>query len=482
MTERYALDQAAADLAAMGLLRAVVVADAGAWREVTAGAAKGGFLGAVLDSREATRDILFVGLSGTRTDGRRFAAGALAAGAQALIGSGSNDEPLVVGEAPGTGTVLVSDDPEAALTHLARCWRDRHHPTVVGITGSNGKTTTKDFLAALLGAAGSVHATPGNLNSAQGVPVTVLGLTAQHDYAVIEMGASAVGHIAARARLAQPLVGVITNAAAAHLEQFGTLAGVIEGKGELVAALPTGGTAVLNADSPGFEIWNDRAPCPVVSWGQEQGDHRWSWQPGDLETAGWLVLDDERWPVPLPGRHNGANLCAAILAARAVGLADEVLRRGLRDFRPSAQRGALRRLNGRLILDDSYNANPESVRQAVRSLLDLAGGAAVAVLGFMAELGTDSEDLHRNSGRACAELGLEQLVVVGEAARALADGFTAAGGQAVLVADHAEAADHLVATTAAGDRILVKGSRSSTMERVLAELETRHGWREETTP
>ena len=479
MTDRYPMSRAADDLAAVGLLQAVIVAEQGAWREIVADAAPGGFHGAMLDSREATRDTLFVGVPETRTDGRRFAAGALAAGAHALIGPDENGETGIMGEAPGAGTVLVSGDPEAALTRLAHCWRDRHHPIVVGVTGSNGKTTTKDFLAALLSAAGFVWATPGNLNSAQGVPVSVLGLTAQHDFAVIEMGASAVGHIADRVALARPSVGVITNAAAAHLEQFGTLAGVIEGKGELVAGLPENGTAILNADSPGFAAWCDRARCSVVSWGGREGDHRWSWQAGDQEIAGWLVLDGERWPVPLPGRHNGANLCAAILAARALGLPDDLLRRGLRDFRPSAHRGDLRRLGGRLILDDSYNANPESVRHAVSSLLEIAGGRAVAVLGFMAELGPDTDDLHRACGGACADLGLERMVVVGETAHALAAGFTAAGGQAVLVADHTSAADYLATATAVGDRILVKGSRSSTMERVLTELETRHGWCEE---
>jgi UDP-N-acetylmuramyl pentapeptide synthase len=195
---------------------------------------------------------------------------------------------------------------------------------------------------------------------------------------------------------------------------------------------------VLNADSPGFEAWCERALCRVVSWGRERGDHRWSWQPGDAEAAGWLSLDGRRWPVPLPGAHNGANLCAAILAARAVGQEDAQLAAGLGAFRASAHRGDLRRLGGRLVLDDSYNANPESVCTAVRALLDLPGGEA------------------------------------------LAEGFREGGGEARVVPDHATAAAAVVADTAVGDRILVKGSRSAGMERVLVALREDHDWREET--
>jgi UDP-N-acetylmuramoyl-tripeptide--D-alanyl-D-alanine ligase len=480
MTDRYEMAQAVRDLRRAGLLRAVVVAEAGSWRERDDAPADAAFHGAVLDSREVRPGVLFVGLPGTRTDGRRFAAGALAAGAQALVGPGPDGVDPPGEPAPGAGTVLVSDDPEAALAHLASCWRARFSLPVVGITGSNGKTTTKDFTAALLGTAGEVLATQGNLNSAQGVPVTVLGLAACHRFAVIEMGASAVGHIAARAAVARPRVGVITNAAGAHLEEFGSLEQVIEGKGELVAGLPADGVAVLNADSPGFEAWCERALCRVVSWGRERGDHRWSWQPGDAEAAGWLSLDGRRWPVPLPGAHNGANLCAAILAARAVGQEDAQLAAGLGAFRASAHRGDLRRLGGRLVLDDSYNANPESVCTAVRALLDLPGGEALAVLGFMAELGPRSEALHRDCGRDCAALGLRRLLVVGESARALAEGFREGGGEARVVPDHATAAAAVVADTAVGDRILVKGSRSAGMERVLVALREDHDWREET--
>jgi UDP-N-acetylmuramoyl-tripeptide--D-alanyl-D-alanine ligase len=480
MTDRwYHLADAAEHLQAAGLLRAVVVADSGAWRTVETRDARGRFHGAVLDSREAAPDRLFVGLRGTRTDGRRFAASALAAGAHALAGPADDGGAHPDESAPEHGTLLVCDDPEAALTRLAACWRRRFTPETIGVTGSNGKTTTKDLLAALLSGAGPVLATRGNLNSAQGVPVTLLDLGPEHRYAVIEMGASAVGHIAARAGLARPRIGIITNASAAHLQEFGSLDGVVRGKGEMVEALPDDGVAILDADQPAFAAWRDRASCRVVSWGRQAGDHHWDWQPGDHAVAGWLVLDGDRWPVPLPGRHNAANLCAAILAARAAGAADDDLRRGLSAFRASPHRGHVIRLGGRTVLDDCYNANPASMVSAVAALLGLPGGRSVAVLGGMAELGPDQEQLHRECGRRCAELGLSRLVAVGDLALPLGEGFAAAGGQADFATDHAAAADLVATATREGDRILLKGSRSTAMEKVLDEWRGRHGWQEE---
>ncbi len=479
MPDRYLLATAAADLEAAGLLDRVLVADGVRWRSVEATDVPGAFLGAILDSRDACPGVLFVGLPGSRVDGRRFAGAALTAGADALVGPGDGPSPEPEGPVPPRGTVLVSPDPLAALTVLAARWRDRMPAEVLGITGSNGKTTTKDLLAAALGAAGPVCATSGNYNSAQGVPLTLLTIRSEHRFAVVEMGASAVGHIAARAAAARPRIGVITNAAGAHLEEFGSLDGVVEGKGEMAAALPDDGVAVLNADSPGFGRWCARAACPVVSWGRETGDHRWNWLAGDAEAAGWLELDGVRWPVPLPGRHNAANLCAAILAARAAGLDDPLIRNGLAAFRGSPHRADLRRLDGRRILDDSYNANPASMEAAVGMLLGLDGGVSWGVLGAMAELGADASALHRRCGERLQELGLDRLVAVGEGAEELAAGFAAAGGTAATCPDHAAAADLIADATRSGDRILVKGSRSSAMDRVLDELTERIGWTED---
>ncbi len=482
--DRYELAQAAADLAAAGLLREVLVAARGSWRRATPATLNGWFHGAALDSRHIGPGQLFVGLPGPRVDGRRFAAQALAAGAHALVGPGpvddlaESDGAHALGGAPDSGVVLVCPDALAGLAHLAARWRERMPAHVIGLTGSNGKTTTKDLLAAILGAAGGVLATAGNLNSAQGVPLTLLGLLPRHRFAVIEMGATAPGHIAARCALARPSLGIITNAAAAHLAEFTSLERIIAGKGELVAALPAAGTAVLNADSPGYAQWRRMASCRIASWGREAGDHRWDWSPAAAGAGGVLHLDSQEWPVPLPGRHNGANLCAAILAARAAGLDDAQIRAGLRDFQPSPHRAALRRLGGRLVVDDCYNANPEGMRSAGRMLCDLTGGAAWAVLGGMAELGDASHELHLAVGRDLAQLDIASLVAVGESAAPLADGFAAAGKPAHVCRDPREAAELLDARTRPGDRILVKGSRSTAMERVIDALIDACGWTE----
>ena len=466
---RYTAAQAAADLRAAGLLDGVLGERDGS---LQAGAPAGGFIGAGLDSRRLEPDQLFVALAGEHADGRSFAPAALAAGHWVLTASRAGADPLLGAKAAARTGVLLSADPVAALAVLGRCWRARQPAVTVGVTGTNGKTTTKDLLAALLAGAGPVHATGGNLNNHLGVPLTLLGLRPSHRFGVIEMGASAVGEIARLAPLAAPVVGIITNASPAHLAEFGSLEGIIEGKGELVEALPPGGTAVLNADSPGFARWRARSKGSVVSFGRG-GDHPWSWRPA-ADGTGILALDGADWPVPLPGAHNGANLAAAILAARALGVDDADLRRGLAGFRGSPHRGVRLEIAGRQVLDDAYNANPRSLVAAAQALLALPGGGrTVAVLGAMAELGPDSAAIHRDCGRELAGLGLDALLAVGAGAADLAAGFDAAGGEAHHCGSHAEAADWLVRRTAAGDRILVKGSRSAAMERVLALLPSR---------
>jgi UDP-N-acetylmuramoyl-tripeptide--D-alanyl-D-alanine ligase len=303
-----------------------------------------------------------------------------------------------------------------------------------------------------------------------------LGLRIEHRFAVIEMGASAIGEIASLAAVAAPRVGIITNASAAHLAEFGSLDGIVTGKGELLDALPPDGMAILNADSYGFERWADRAACEVLSFGEGAGDHVWQWHPGDVGQEPTVVLDGVRWTVPLPGRHNGANLVAAILAARAAGLDEAAMIDGLRDFQGSAHRGVLIEIGGRRVLDDSYNANPVSMRTAARALFELPGGGSnIAVLGHMAELGEQSESLHRETGKQLAASGVGTLLTVGPLADPLARGFADAGGQAHACADLSDAADWLARNSRAGDRILVKGSRSAGLDRLLVEMSERFG-------
>ncbi|MHB8079276.1 MAG: UDP-N-acetylmuramoyl-tripeptide--D-alanyl-D-alanine ligase, partial [Candidatus Krumholzibacteriia bacterium] len=423
-----------------------------------------------LDSRRVGPGELFVALPGERVDGRRFAGAALAAGAAGVLADAGGEPPAAAAPPRDGAVLLLATDARAALAVLAARWRASLPVAVAAVTGTNGKTTTKDLLAALLAAAGPTHATAGNLNNTLGLPLTLLGLTAAHRFAVIELGASAEGDIARLAPLVAPRVGVITNASPAHLAEFGSLEGIVRGKGELLDALPPDGTAVLNADSPGFAAWVARARCRLATHGETGGDSRWRWRPAAAPGHGLLELEGRTWEVPLPGRHNGANLVAALLAARALGVDERTAAAGLARFTPSPHRGHLARIGGVLVLDDCYNANPASMLSAAAALVSLAGhGRALAVLGVMAELGETSAQLHRQTGERLAATGLDELLAIGPGAEGLAEGFAAAApGRARWVATKPEAARWLAAQAGPGDRVLVKGSRSAGMEDILA--------------
>ena len=473
--EWYSAEQAVADLAAAGLLDGVVVPDGDGPQFRAPGdldsPPTGGFAGAGLDSRTLSSGQLFVAIKGEKLDARDFIPAVLGSGHWILAdhsGRDQKDDLSIIGEMPSGTGVLLTSDPNAALACLAAAWRSRLDLRVAGVTGTNGKTTTKDLLAAMLRAGGPTWATAGNYNNRLGLPLTLLGLTAEHRFAVIEMGASAVGDIARLAPLAAPQTGVITNAAPAHLAEFGSLEDIIQGKGELLDALPEAGLAVLNADSPGFATWRDRAPCQVVSFGRTKSDHVWRWRSGQRNGRPEIEMDGQFWPVPLPGEHNGANLAAALLAARSFGLADDLIRVGLAGFAGSPHRGILLEISGRIVLDDSYNANPVSMGAAIRALQRLpATGRTVAVLGAMAELGPDSVKIHEQTGRDLAAGQVDLLIAVGKNAHPLSVGFDAGGGVSHYCADLEEAASLAGLNTRAGDRLLIKGSRSAAMEDIL---------------
>jgi len=477
--QRYSIAQATADLATAGLLEGVVTAATGERVFHSPGdgdfSPGAGFTGAGLDSRTLAGDQLFVALKGEKVDGRDFIPGVLKDGHWVLAEVlAENQDPhpeekLFPGWDLTAGTgIILTRDATAAVACLASAWRRRFTVKVAGVTGTNGKTTTKDLLAAMLQGAGPTWATAGNFNNRLGLPLTLLGLTREHKFAVIEMGASAVGDIARLAPLAAPHTGVITNASPAHLAEFGSLEDIIQGKGELLDSLPADGCAVLNADSPGFDTWRKRAACRVVTFGRATADHIWSWQPQGPDGQPLVQLDGQTWSVPLPGEHNGANLVAALLVARSFGLTDEVIRAGLAGFIGSAHRGILLEIGGRVVLDDSYNANPVSMAAAGRALGRLPGtGQTVAVLGAMAELGSDSEQIHLQTGKELAAGPVDVLIAVGENARPFGVGFDAGGGVSHYCADLKEAARWTALHTRAGDRLLIKGSRSAAMEEIL---------------
>jgi UDP-N-acetylmuramoyl-tripeptide--D-alanyl-D-alanine ligase len=349
---------------------------------------------------------------------------------------------------------------------------------LVGITGSNGKTTTKEMLAGILKQRGPVLKNEGNLNNHIGVPLTLLKLEERHRTAVVEMGMSAIGEIDLLARLASPDVGVITNIGPAHLEFLGTMDGVAEAKAELLVNLRANGTAVLNADDPYFETLKAKCISRVVSYGI---DHKADVAAVDISqgsdfTDFTLVTGGARAKIRLRtiGRHNIYNALAAAAAAIAVGIPIDTVKYGLDDFTPVPMRSEVRVMKGRTVLADCYNANPGSVKAALETLVSVKQNKkCVAVLGDMLELGESSADEHRAIGAAAARLGVDVLITVGTMSKHILEGAHRAGmprARLMAAANHAEAAEMLAAHSRNGDAVLIKGSRGMKMEKILEEF------------
>ncbi|HJR71064.1 MAG TPA: UDP-N-acetylmuramoyl-tripeptide--D-alanyl-D-alanine ligase [Gammaproteobacteria bacterium] len=417
------------------------------------------------DTRSLVPGALFVAIPGDRFDGNDFVPEAEAKGAAGALVS-----RLAASELPQ----IEVRDSRRALGAMARAWRASFSIPIVAVTGSSGKTTVKELVAAILGVSRSVCVTQGNLNNDIGVPLTLMRLTDEHDAAVIELGANHLGEIDYLGSLVEPTVGIITNAAAAHLEGFGSLEGVCQGKGELLDHLPRAGSAVLNADDRFRSDWVARSRCEfTVTFGYAaNADCRVLGEPHSVATGSEFRMrlpDGEEADVwlPLLGRQNVANALAAAAAAQAVGASTEDIVAGL--ARAAAVRGRLRAAPGRLgatIIDDSYNANPGSVRAALDHLAALSG-RRILVLGNMAELGATALELHKEVGDY-ARGRCDQLIAIGELAGEAARVFGAAGQR---VADIEAARAALEPLLGAGVTVLVKGSRVMGLDRLVKMLE-----------
>ncbi len=420
------------------------------------------YLRVVTDTRAIQPGDLFVALKGERFDAHDFVAEAAAKGAVAALVS----QPVAAAIAQ-----LVVPDTLIGLQQLAASWRADFDLPVIGITGSNGKTTTKQLLAAVFAARGPVLATEGNLNNHIGVPLTLLRLRAEHRTAVIEMGASNPGEIALLARLAEPTVGVVTQAGDAHLEGFGSREGVARAKGELFAALREG-IAIINADDAYAGLWkklagdNRRLSFGFAAHAELRAEDLQSTPDGNRFT---LLTPDGSAPVelPLPGRHNIANALAAAAAGHALGLNAAQIAEGLaRVERPKGRVVIHSTASGARLIDDSYNANPTSLAAAM-ALLAREPGQRILVLGDLAELGPTADELHARVGIEAKALGLNRLMTLGprsaHAARSFGIGGAAFDSLEALIA---ALRPELRALTT----VLVKGSRSARMERVVVAL------------
>jgi UDP-N-acetylmuramoyl-tripeptide--D-alanyl-D-alanine ligase len=396
-----------------------------------------------IDSRDVRPGDLFVGLPGTRVDGGRFAGAALAAGAWGVLVA---PEHALNAQCARPGVLIAADEPLAALQALARSWRRALRAPVVGITGSTGKTTTKDLLAAMLAQDRRVVASEQNLNTEIGLPLTILGAPLGTEALVLEMAMRGPGQIAELAAIAEPDVGVIVNVGPVHLELLGSLEAIAAAKAELLVDLPPGATAVLPAGEPLLDV-HLRDDLRVVTFGAG----------GDVAELGDVEL-------PFSSAHMRSNALAALAAARALGAEPH----GPLEVTLSAMRGDRIELPGPvLIIDDCYNANPMSMRAALDDLAASASGRRLAVLGDMLELGADEGRFHAEIGDYAAQRGVDVLVTVGPLASRMGDAFE---GELHAVADAAGAATLARALLRPGDTMLVKGSRGVGLEIVAQRL------------
>ena len=437
----------------------------------------GTFAGAAYDSRLLQARQLFFALPGERVDGFDFAAQAVASGAAGLVVARSRGLPAGVGGA----AVIAVDDPRRALGDLARAVRAEFRGLVVGVTGSNGKTTTKELCAAALAPMGAVLRTPGSLNTDVGLPVTVLSATGDEAAWVLEMAMRARGEIAYLAELARPAIGIITNVGAAHLETLGSIEEVALAKGELFAGLGPNGIAVFPYGDP--LIAGQAAPVAAarrITFGERGADVRvLDFIPNG--SAGTVVRFSVRdSPVvvrlPLSGAHNARYAAAALAASFAAGVPALAAARSLESVTLPPHRSAALPVGGRTILDDCYNANPNSMRAALAALMTAAGaGRRFAILGDMLEVGAGADAAHRALGRV-AGVELAGLAAVGQFAQPMIEEARAAGldSARAFAAPSPEAAAEMVAGwTSPGDWILVKASRGLRLERAVDALQSR---------
>lgn len=437
-----------------------------------------------VDSRAAGPGDLFVALAGERSDGHAFVASALAAGASgAMVRAGFE---LPAGQEADRSRLVLVRDPGAALLDLARDERAGMHARVVGVTGSSGKTCTKDFAAAVLATRLRTAASPASFNNEVGLPLTILNAPAGTEALVCEMGARGTGHIALLCEVARPWVGVVTNVGVAHLGVFGSPEALRDAKAEMVESLPEDGAAVLNADDPAVRAFAGRTRARPVLFGTA-ADSQVRAEGIELDRrsgvpAFELVTPAGRAAVrlPVPGAHMVSNALAAAAIGWVLGIGPEECAAGLAGATVSGGRmQAFEGPGGVRVLDDAYNANPASMAAALRAARWMAGeGRCVAVLGHMAELGPIAEREHERVGELLARLGVDEVVLVGPEARLIGVGAEREGvepDRIHRVADAAEAVEAVRSIARPGDLVLVKASRVARLERVADALRTDRG-------
>lgn len=430
--------------------------------------------GVTIDSRKVNSGELFIAIIGENFDGHDFIEEALNAGCSVAITDREID--LV------TDKVLVKvADTTSALQQLANYWRNKNkNLKVVGITGSAGKTTTKDITAALLAEEYRVLKTSGNLNNYYGLPLTLLKLEGNEDVVVLEMGMSDLGEIELLAKIAEPDIGIITNVGETHLETLGSVENVARGKAELVSSLAADGIVVLNHDNPYVREMNDKFKGEkIIYYGLTSGADIYA---DNIRVKDTLNISfdvnyhEDRIPVSFkrPGRHNIYNALAAIAVAREMGISWEKIKAGLQKVEFSSLRWDVSELSqGAILINDTYNANPLSMRAAIRAAREMGLGRLLVVLGAMLELGQEEKTAHLELGRFISSIGIDRLITVGEKGGIIARGALTAGmdhTKVISLLDNEQASAELINTLHSGDIVLIKGSRRAKMEEIVEKI------------
>ncbi len=425
------------------------------------------FEGVATDSRKITAGELFVGLKGENFNGELFAKDAVNKGATGVLVSKT-------AKRLPAGLVLKVDDTLSAYRQIAGAWRDRFDIPVVAVTGSNGKTTTKDLTAAALNELGHVQKTSGNFNNEVGVPMTLLELSEKHNAAVVEIGMRGLGQIETLAKIVKPTIGIVTNVSETHIELLGSIENIARAKGELVEAIKPGGTIILNADNVHTAEMAKLAGegVNVMTYGLEN--------PADVTAKNILIGgvsteftlsyrgEDFDFEIPMLGRHNVSNTLGAIAAALTLGLDVEEIQRGVSSLTTTKMRFEVIRRDGLTIVNDAYNASPASMRVAIKTASEIYSGRLIAVLGDMLELGEISEAVHREIGAELVENKFDTLITLGELGKFIAAGARDAGLKNVYTFDtHEEAAKKILELVRDGDTILFKASHVMHMEKII---------------